>query len=221
MDMRNHEGIGVHEKSTRPMAFAGSEGEDVSAFESATEELEWLMSLALDGCLDDHESQRLDMLLGDENDHAIRWSSWQALDQNLHNIPYAIPNPDFVDRFAMRLEIRERQRRLRTGFIFGFIAVALWLSAMVGLVTVGAFVWTNPGGLFNTMVDSTLYWWSAAGQLIGALANTFAALLSTPETLFAMVCYLVAVVAILSGWFVFLRRSTQMEPLTDAQMVEA
>jgi len=187
----------------------------------ASEEVEWLMSLALDDALDQRESSRLDWLLRQEPENMDRWVAWQVADSTFQHAPRVVPSPNFGESFARKLVIRERQRRLRTGIFFGAIAVVLWLSALTGLLTLGALVWTNQGEWAAALVQDVVIWWSALGHLGKALLNTGEALWSAPQARALFACYLVMVVAILSGWFMFLRHSTHELPLAEAQMVEA
>lgn len=187
----------------------------------ASEEVEWLMSLALDDALDEQEAGRLEWLLRQEPANMDCWMAWQAVDNAFQQAPRAVPAPDFGETFACKLVIRERQRRLRTGVFFGLIAAALWVSALTGLLTLGALVWTNQGNWVGAVLQDISYWWSAAGQLGRALLNTGEALWSAPQTRVLVVCYLAVVVAILSGWFMFLRHFTRELPLAEVQLVEA
>lgn len=211
-----------------PMTFADDEnyrGNPGDSWEmpplKASEEVEWLMSLALDDALDEREAGRLEWLLRQEPAHMDRWVAWQAVDNAFQQAPRAVPAPDFGETFARKLLIRERQRRLRTGVLFGLVAVALWLSALTGILTLGALVWTNQGNWVGTVAQDIGLWWQAVGQLGRALLNTGEALWSAPQTRGLVVCYLAVVVAILSGWFMFLRHSTRELPLVEAQLVEA
>jgi hypothetical protein len=182
----------------------------------ASEELDWLMSLALDEALDANEAERLEMLLRQEPEYLDRWAAWQAVDSNFQQMPSVLPSPDFGAKFAQRLEIQERQRRLRTGFIFGIAAVVLWGSALTGTVMLGALVWSNQGAWLGGLIHNMAYWWAAMGQFGQALFNTGEALWAAPQTRAVLLCYLVAAFAILVGWFAFLRRSLREMPLVEA-----
>jgi anti-sigma factor RsiW len=202
-----------------PMTFADESSEMPPL--KASEEVEWLMSLALDDALDEDEAARLEWLLRQEPANMDRWTAWQAVDSAFEQAPRAVPGPDFGETFARKLVIHDRRRRLRTGVFFGLIAVVLWLSALTGLLTVGALVWTNQGEVMSSVLQNIGYWWLAVGQLVKALLNTGEALWSAPQTRALVVCYFAVAIAILSGWFIFLRRSTHELSLVEAQMVEA
>jgi hypothetical protein len=179
------------------------------------------MSLALDEALEPSEAERFDTLLREEPGNLDRWAAWQAVDNEFQLMPCVLPSLDFGEKFAQRLEIRERQRRLRTGFIFGMAALALWGSALVGTVMLVALVWSNQSDWLGALSYNLTYWWAALGHFGQALLNTGEALWAAPQTRAAAACYLVGVVSILAGWLMFLRRSLREEPMPDAVMVEA
>ncbi len=184
------------------------------------EEFEWLMSLALDNALAPDEAARFDRLLHQAAENEARWERWQALDNAFHEMPAVLPPVDFADKFALRLEIQERQRRLRTGVIFGLAAIALWGSALVGLVMLGALAWSNQGVWMADIIQNVATWWSAAGQFVQTLRRTAEALWSAPQARAVLAAYLVCAVLILGAWFAFLRRSTRELPVGETQMVE-
>lgn len=135
--------------------------------------------------------------------------------------PAVLPPTDFCEKFALRLEIAERQRRLRTGVIFGVAAVALWGSVLLGLIGLGALIWADQGAIFSGIVANVAYWWTGIQQLGRALTNTLQLLWSAPQTRMLFGVYIFTGVAILSGWFVFLRRSTRELPLSGAPLAKA
>jgi hypothetical protein len=196
-------------------------GEETLPALDGADELDWLMSLALDDALDAEEAARLDVLLAQAPENMERWASWQAMDNSFHQVPSVLPPVDFGDKFARRLQIQERQRRLRTGIIFGVAAAALWGSALVGIVMLGAMLWSNQGVLLADIVHNIAYLWTAAGQYWELFLDTLEALWAVPQTRALFACYVVAAIAILAGWFVLLRRSTQEVPLAEVQFVEA
>jgi hypothetical protein len=182
----------------------------------AAEELEWLMSLALDEALDERETARMELLLAQEPAHLERWVAWQAVDSALHQVPAVMPPIDFSAKFEQRLAISERRRRLRTGIIFGLAAVMLWGSALGGVVMLGVLLWANQSLWLGGLVHTIAYWWAAMGQFGQALVNSGEALWAAPQTRAVLVCYLVAAAGILVSWFVFLRRSLRVVPLIEA-----
>ena len=200
----------------RPITFGEDGIDDVLPPLDASEELDWLMSLALDEALGEREADRLEMLLRQEPHHVDRWADWQAVHQDFEQMPAVLPSPDFCAKFAQRLEIHERQRRLRTGVIFGLAAVALWGSALTGVVMLGILLWGSQGALLGGLIHNMAYWWAAMGQFGQGMLNAGEALWSAPQTRAVLLCYFVASIAILVGWFAFLRRSLREMPMIEA-----
>ncbi len=188
----------------------------VDSSPDSSEELDWLMSLALDEALDEREAERLEFLLRQTPEHQARWVAWQAVDSDFHQLPAVLPSPDFGAKFAQRLLIHERQQRLRTGFIFGLAAVALWGSALTGVVMLGALMWGNQGSWFSGLIHNMAYWWAAMSQFSQVLLDTGEALWAMPQTRVVLLCYVVTSLVILVGWFVFLRRSLREMPMVEA-----
>ena len=225
----------MNKTRNRPMTFDELSNDDrnktgsTSRFDSeeslpalhGADELDWLMSLALDDALDAGEAARLDALLAETPENIERWASWQAMDYTMHQVPSVLPPLDFGDKFSQRLQIQERQRRLKAGIIFGVAAVALWGSALAGMVALGVLLWSNQGALLADIVHNIAYMWTAAGQYWSVLLNTLETLWAVPQTRALFACYVVASIAILVGWFTLLRRSTRELPLSEAQFVEA
>jgi hypothetical protein len=218
-------GLVMKETIGTPMTFEEYRGQEERGEEmlltNAAEEFEWLMSLALDGELDTGEAARFEALLRREPANQERWLAWQALDNDFQQIPYVLPPLDFGEKLALRLELQERRRRLRTGIIFGLAAVLLWGSILAGVGMLGALVWSNQAVWLSGIVHNFAYWWAGTRQFGQALLDTVEALWSAPETRALLVCYVGASLAILVAWFWFLRRSTHELPINEAQLVEA
>jgi hypothetical protein len=202
-----------------PMTF-GERMNQSQSWIDASEELDWLMSLALDDALDEQEAARFEQLLAEDASNADCWDGWRAVGTKFQQAPCALPPLDFGEKFAMRLEIHERRRRLRTGLIFGLAAVLLWSSALAGMVMLGALIWSNQGMWLNGAVVNFSDWWTAVRQFGQAMLGTGAALWEVPQTRALVLCYVVAAAAILSGWLIFLRRSTRELDFGDAVLVE-
>jgi hypothetical protein len=180
------------------------------------DELDWLMSLALDGELDAADAARLDALLEAEATGEARWQAWQALDADLARVPAALPSAEFAPAVARRVAVYERQRRLRAGVLFGLVAVTLWTSALVVVVLLGAFFWANQGALLGGFVHNFAAWWTAVRQVGLGFLQAGESLLATEQTRMAVTLYLGCTALILAGWFVFLRRTLQIVPEYDA-----
>lgn len=183
---------------------------------NGADEFEWLMSLALDDALDEEEAARFETLLAQEPARLEQWAAWQAMDSAFQHVPAVLPPADFCAKFEQRLAISERQRRLRTGILFGLAAVVLWGSALAGTVMLGALLWTSQDAWLGSLVHNFAYWWAAIQQFGETLVNTGETLWSAPQTRVAFICYLGIAAGILAAWFVFLRRSLREVPLVEA-----
>ena len=181
----------------------------------AGDELAWLMSLALDDEIGAADEARLNALLIAEPGCDEQWQVWQAVDAELHAVPVVLPPVDFVAKFEQRLAIQERRRQLRTGAMFGVLAVFLWSSVLLSVVAVGVSVWANQGIWMGGAIGTVTDWGAALGQLWVGLATAATALLTAPETRILAGGYVALAFAILTGWFLALRRSLQLQPLTQ------
>ena len=179
------------------------------------DELDWLLSLALDDQLDEQEAARLETLLAQEPNCMERWNAWQAVDSYFQQVPAVLPPVDFAAKFDERLAIRERRHRLRTGVIFGLVAVALWGSAIGGTVLLGALLWTNQSVWLGGLIHNIAYWWSALVQFGRAFGNAGEALWAAPQTRAVVLCYFLVAMGILATWFTFLRSSLHENPVTE------
>jgi hypothetical protein len=180
------------------------------------DELDWLLSLALDDQLDEQEAARLETLLAQEPSAMERQSAWHAVDSYFQQVPAVLPPVDFAAKFDERLAIWERRRRLRTGIVFGLVAVALWGSALGGTVLLGALLWTNQSVWLGGLIHNVAYWWSALVQFGRAFGNAGEALWAAPQMRAVVLCYFLIAMGILATWFTFLRNSLQENPVTEA-----
>lgn len=182
----------------------------------AGEELAWLMSLALDGELTPEEEARMQELLAADAESAEMWQVWQALDADLSAAPVLEPPSTFGESFNLRLAQWERQQRLRTGVVFGLAAAALWGSALVGMVVLGAFVWSNQAVMMGGLVQQVALWWSAIVHFGETIVETGGELIASPQARLLAGGYVVMAAAILGAWIVCLRRSLR-EPTLSVQ----
>src|SRR5262245_8577745 len=102
----------MNSQTEKPMTFGNFENNGAVPPMNNNEELDWLMSLALDDALDEGEAARLDALLAEVPAHQERWAVWQTVDAEFHQVPFAVPSIDFAAKFEQRLAFAERQRRL-------------------------------------------------------------------------------------------------------------
>lgn len=172
----------------------------------------WLMSLALDGELDEAEAARLEELLAKDGDCQADWQRWLALDEELRRVPCVLPPPDFASRFDSRLALWERRRKLRMGVLFGLAALAIWTSALLGVIGLGVFFWANQVEWMTGAVNQMTLWWLVLTSAVETIVSGARLLLGSPQVWMVVVCYLALAAAILSGWFAWLRRSLRLLP---------
>lgn len=181
------------------------------------EEFLLLMSLALDGLLDETEQAKFDTYLDLYPSLTTQWNDWQSLHHQLAAMPHAAPAPNFVGRFELQLAQQERRRQLWQGLWIGTVTLLLWLIATAGVVSIGAYLFVNQSTLIANMVQNMIYLWTSLvtwlDMIINAL-NTFAA---TPQGIGLAIGYIVFSIALFGGWLSLLRRSTQ---LVDGAVVD-
>lgn len=183
---------------------------------AAADELDWLMSQALDGELDAEGEARLEELLAQEAAGSERWATWQVCDAAFAKVPATLPPVDFAAGVERRIAIYERQRRLRNGVLFGAAAVTLWTGALAAMFLLGAFLWTNQGVFLGGLVHDLAAWWTAVRQVVLAFVQAGESLLATQETQRAIGIYLCTAALILAGWVMVLQRTLQAVPEHDA-----
>lgn len=167
----------------------------------------WLLSLALDGQLDEAEAAELERLLASDPALQAEWQTWQTLDEAFRHAPFVAPPVDFVANFETRLVQMERRKRLWAGTIIGLAALMLWGSGIAGLVALSALMVNRQGAWLNDVLHGLALWWLNLTTTIGVLWTTVLAVLATPQAQAAVVSYGLAVALVLALWLGFLRRS--------------
>lgn len=206
-----HMGDGMNAENKPVWTAQGRFGDDNCAFDQADEQA-WLMSLALDGELDEADAARLEELLANDSACFTDWQRWQALDDELRHMPCVLPPVDFAGRFDARLALWERRRKLRTGILFGLAALAIWVSALAGVIGLGVFFWSNQVEWMAGAVNQATLWWLLVTNAVETVLSGVQLFVETPQTWVVLVSYLGVTVAILSGWFTWLRRSLGVLP---------
>jgi anti-sigma factor RsiW len=184
--------------------------------EQTQEEFLLLMSLALDNLLDDAEQAQFDLHLERYPTLAVQWQDWQGMHQQMSAMPHAVPTPNFVDRFEVKLAQQERRQRLWQGMWIGVITFMLWAAATAGVISIGTYLFVNQSSLMSSTVQNIILFFAAIATWVNSLAlalNTFAA---TPQAMGLGVGYLVLALGMLVGWFSYLRRSTQLIDVATA-----
>lgn len=178
------------------------------------EEFMLLMSLSLDDLADEAEAARFEDYLVNYPTFATQWHSWQRLHHQLAAMPHAEPPADFVERFETRLLQQERRRRLWLGMVIGSVTLLLWVGVMVGIFSMGAYLFVNQGVWLNDLIQNVTYAWVSLMQWLWAGWETFAALAGTPQGKAVGAGYLLMAVTLLGGWLTLLRRSLQVQELS-------
>lgn len=168
-----------------------------------------LMSLALDGLLDEEEQKQFEADLTHYPALAEQWQLWQQLDAKLTNAPAAAPPPDFMQKFEMRMEGQRRRRNLWFGVTIGLLTVLMWSSIVVGGVAVGAYILDNQGVWLSQLLHNMAYLFNVVSAWVDALADTTNTVLSMPQAWGVMLGYLTLLIVVLTFWTRFLRRTTQ------------
>ncbi len=178
--------------------------------EAQDEEFFLLMSLALDDLLDDEQQATFSGYLNHFSTFASLWAEWQQLHHQMCAMPHAMPTPNFVGRFEVRLAQQERRRRLRQGMWIGLVTLILWVSASAGILAVGTYLFVNQSALLAEAVQSVIYFWAAVVAWFDGLATTVNTFAATPQAVGLGIGYLILTVGLLTGWIQYLRRSTQL-----------
>ena len=181
----------------------------------AGEEAAWLMSLALDDALDEAGRARLVELVAADPRLEDVWATWQTLDGDLRAAPQVGPSAQFTAKVGAQVALWERRRRLRTGVVFGVIALALWSGALVGLGIMGAYLWSSQASWVGDGVHELALWWSVISEFGVGLLRAGGSLWMAPEARWAALGYGVVASGILGAWFMFLRRSLRLETVSD------
>ncbi len=173
------------------------------------ETLEVLMSLALDELLDEDGTARLELMLASDAAWSAEWEKWLAVDASLRSAPQVEPPADFLAGVEQKIVQLERRRRLWSGAIIGLSALLLWGSALVGLVSLGAFVLANQATWLNELIHGIALSWVRFTGLMQFLWYGALNLASTPQALALGICYGVMTAALLGLWIGLLRRTTR------------
>lgn len=173
-----------------------------------------LMSLALDGQLEDEETAKLQVHLKHCPPCAQQWQLWQTIDTRFRAAPLVAPPVDFVARVEKRVHQQERRRHFRVGVLLSLLTFVLWAAGLIGTaIVLGFLVYNQVEWLTNLLHWATLAW-SAVSIFGQSLWQVAANLVDNPATIGIMIGYLVLAMLILGSWTRFLQRSTH---LFDAQ----
>lgn len=207
--MREHD-LNALYKGSSMMAAAVDEAveQDVETDIDDADECLMLMSMALDGLLDEDERARLDGMIAADPGLAETWRQWCKVDVAFVEAPRELPVAGFTNRFEARLEAKLAKERSRQRVIMATVATFVWTSV---LVLAGLLLWyllMNQGPMLNAFARETAYYGRAISIGIGALRNTATATFSAPQSIAVAIGYTLATAALLYVWVRFLRRTT-------------
>ncbi len=173
-------------------------------------EFQLLMSLALDDLLDADEKSQFEEHLQRHPVLAKEWQDWQLLHCEISAMPHAMPAPNFVDRFEVKLAQQERRRKLWQGLWIGVVSMVLWFIAAAGVITVSTYLFVNQPSLMSDVVQNVIFFFASLATSVDSLALAISTFAETPQAIGLGVGYLVLAMSMLMGWVVYLRRSTQL-----------
>jgi anti-sigma factor RsiW len=184
------------------------------------EQFYWLMSLALDGMLDDEDRVTFDAYQAQYPALADMWQEWQVLDRQLDVLPHVEPAPGFVQRFEVRLagyEAQQQQRVLALSFVSAVVAGVFALSAVIGA---GAWLLSTQGPWLGGQIGNAVYLTIVIQNWVNAIVDTLIGLAATPQAQALGMVYVAVAVAMIAGWVRLLQRSARYAPALSAPGLE-
>jgi hypothetical protein len=174
------------------------------------EDFYWMMSLALDGVLDEADRAAFESYQAQYPALAALWIEWQGLDRKLDLLPHMEPAPGFVARFEVRLAQHEAQQQQR---VLAFSLAAVALVALIAVAGAGwAITWltSTQGPWLGEQIRNFVVLSATAGAWVDALIDTLGALANTPQAQALGMMYVVVAIVMIFGWVQLLRRSARM-----------
>jgi hypothetical protein len=174
------------------------------------EECYWMMSLALDGLLDEVDRARFEAHLALYPTLTRLWLEWQSLHHRLDELPHAEPAPGFVDRFEARLAAQEeaQQQRVLTWSLVAALLVALGAAgAMLGT---GAYIMAAHGAWLGEQLHNLVYTSIVIDNWFDAFVDSLGALAGTPQAQALGMMYVIVALIMIFGWVQLLRRSARL-----------
>lgn len=169
------------------------------------------MSMALDGLLSAEEEARFLSLIAEDDAMDASWKQWQKVDALLEQMPRAVPAGDFVARFEMRLDKKERWAGVRQRLGLAALAVLGWVGAAVVVIAAGWYIWANQTQWMSGFVRELVYYPSAVSIGLRAAQSTLSATVSEPQSIAVVCSYVAAGALLLAAWLWFLKRTTREE----------
>lgn len=172
----------------------------------------WMMSLALDGLLDEADRAEFAARQVEYPALGLLWNEWQELDRELQQTPHVDPAPGFTARFELRLAQHEAQQQQRV-LTFSLVAVLLvLLLAVAGMSWAVTFLTSTQGPWLGEQIHNLVYLSATTGAWFGAVFDTLGALANTPQAQALGMMYVVVAMMMIFGWVQLLRRSARLAP---------
>lgn len=197
----------LHDRQVpEPQASDAQRGPDAAVLDEFT----WMMSLALDGLLEETDRSRFEAYQAQDGALAALWIEWQGLDRKLDHMPHVEPAPGFVNRFELRLAQQEAQQQRRV-LAFSVVSVLLvLLLAVAGGVWGVTYLTSAQAPWLGEQIRNLVVLSATAGAWFGALLDTLGALAGTPQAQALGMMYVIVAMIMIFGWVQLLRRSARL-----------
>ncbi len=198
--------VHIHQAPVQPVPVHHMD--DVPA--AVLEEMYWMMSLALDGLLDEADQARFDDYCVHYPAVAGLWDEWQKLDRQLEKLPHVEPAPGFSDRFVLRLAEHEAQQQQRVLALSLLAAFFVTLFAAAAIIGTGAYILSAQGSWLGEQLHNLVYASVTVNRWLDSFAGSLAALATTPQAQALGMMYVVVAIIMVFGWVQLLRRSARL-----------
>jgi hypothetical protein len=168
-----------------------------------------LMSLRLDGLLDDVERQRFEDYLVCYTALAAQWQEWQQLHRWFDCAPHMDPPANLAANVTRTLLQQARRRRLWQGLLFGAFVMTLWIGVAVAGIWLGALLLLNDGSWVSNLIHNLAFLSSISSHWWRTVSNLIASFGESPQAIGASLAYIALAAVMLSLWVRFLQRTTQ------------
>jgi hypothetical protein len=175
------------------------------------DEFTLLMSLHLDGLLDEAEISQFEAYMQRYPRLARQWREWQHLHERLVAEPHVLPPVDFVSKVEQSLVQQGRRRQLWQGMALGILILVLWGGLFATVAGLGALMLVNDGGWLNDMIHQLAFLSSTLGYWLRTGRTLISTLVDLPQAFLICSLYITVAVILLSLWIRFLRRTTASE----------
>jgi anti-sigma factor RsiW len=178
----------------------------MNATGAGNEEWLMLMSLALDGALDQDEQVLFAAELACNPFLAAEWAQWQAMDRHLDTLPAVSPSHEFAGRFEARLDAHLAKVKLWTTVVIVSATVAILLGVIALCAVYGGAILAGYGSYLSALWVNSTSSLITANSWYNTASTTAEVLVNTPQARAIMVGYLAAALAAGAGWLFWLRR---------------